>query len=253
MKNGHTEELGDEGKKKKKKKDVNYKKLTKFWGDGFNIALAVGTCLLALEHDRFVTYLLAGSVEGYLGLGVLAASLFWLFDLKSATETELELFKEHHILERINPVRWQEYTTAVVVSLCFGGLIGAVVYPVIFCIMAVVIQVGDCIGVWMVQRAFFEVSQQTRGLSPALSAYYFYKPHSVHRVAKIVGFMTALVFAALAQSSRRSVFGILSWIVALATIVLGEGVLALWRRWLNTQLYEQRPNTSDISKLSSHR
>lgn len=219
-------------------KDKNYKRLKDIYRLGEGLALGLGFCLLGYAHDRFVTYLLTGSLEGCLGLGALAASLFWLIYLRRRTQSELDIFKKYNILERINPIDWQEETTAVVVSLCFGALIAAVIYPVIFCIIAVVIQVGDCIGVWMVQRAFFEVSEPPGALNPALAEYYFYKPQSVHRVAKVVGFMTALLFAALAHSLHRSRFGVLSWIVVLVTIVFGEGVLILWRRPLTTKLSE---------------
>jgi hypothetical protein len=211
--------------------DVNYDKLRETHNLSLILAVAAATCLLGLEHDRLVTYLLSGSTEGYLAIAVLAASVFWLLDMEQATKAEIGLFSKYRILERIN-IDWQENTTAVVVSLCFGGLIASVVYPVIFCVLAVTIQVGDCIGVWMIQKAFFEVSQVPEGLSPTLSEYYFYKPHSVHRVLKVVGFMAALVFSALAAYTHRPAFGIISWIIVLVTIIGGEGVLMRWRHWL---------------------
>jgi hypothetical protein len=214
----------------------NYDKLQDAWKFGEVLAIAVATLLLALEHDRFVKNLLSGTLESYLGWAVLAVSLFWLFDLRRATRNELTLFRDHHLLDRKGLVDWPAESTAYIVSIALGALVGAVPYPQIFCLLAVVIQIGDCVGVWMIQRAAIQVFQVSQGLDPILSEYYFCKPHFLHRVAKLVGFMTALLFSTLRQYSGRSKFGVISWIIVLITIIGGEGVLMHWRSWLKMKL-----------------
>jgi hypothetical protein len=158
---------------------VNYDRLRHIWTFGQFLAFAIAAVVFGGRYSRVEAYLLSGTREGYLGWRVLGATLFWVIYYVFETRRELVLFKAHHIVERATSIGGAAEFTALMVSLRFGFLIGFVTNPITFCILAVGIQFADCIGLWMIQRAFFEVSQEGKGLDAALSDYYFRRPRFV--------------------------------------------------------------------------
>jgi hypothetical protein len=216
-----------------------YGLLKKFWDVG--VALAVSTAFFLLSFDRMKAQLLAGTLQGLLALGVLVTSVYWLLVFMHATLDELELLHEYKVVEQVGRAGWQTFIAVAVLSLSFGGLVATVTYPILYCAIAVTVQVADCIGMSMTQRAIFLAYRRLPSLNPVLYEYYIYRPHSIHRVAKLLGFMLALVFSVVASFSKQSKFAVASWTLVLLTILTGEYVLVVWRRWRDRELLQSTP------------
>jgi hypothetical protein len=220
---------------KRDRSDV-YGILKDYWALG--LTLAVGTATFLSSLDRIKAQVLSGTVQGLLPLAVLLATLFWLIDFLSATRNELEICRRYQVLDRIPLPPWQAIALVTILSVCLGGLIASITYPVIYCSIAIGIQVADCIALWIVQRDIFSAYKANPNLNPIIEKYYLHTPHFVHRIAKLVGFMSGLVLALVGQFRAEPRLTEISWVVVVMTIVIGEGILAFWRHRLHHDLYE---------------
>jgi len=217
-----------------------YQRFKEYWNIALGLSIAMSFFLLS--RDRLAAQLLKGSAQAVLGMCVLAASILWMLLFIRATLDEPELLRDIKILERIDAqklgglVEGQAFAAMVILSLGFGGLVASVTYPITYCLIAIAIQFTDCLGLVAIQRTLFRIHQSNADLNPSFYEYYMYKPQSFHRTAKLFGFMSALVFAVAARLSGAAKFGVISSLFILATILGGEFVLYLWRRWLKSRL-----------------
>jgi hypothetical protein len=217
-----------------------YQRFKEYWNIGLGLSIAMSFFLLS--RDRLEAQLLRGSVQAALGICTLTVSILWMLLFIRATLDEPEMLRDQKIFEKVDAkklsgmVEGQAFAVMVILSLGFGGLIATVTYPITYCIIAVAIQITDCLGLAAVQRTIFRVYQGAADLNPTLYEYYLYKPHFVHRVAKLVGFMSALALAVAARFSGAAKFSIVSSILIITTILVGEFVLFVWRRWLKSRL-----------------
>jgi hypothetical protein len=212
----------------------------------YGVGIAVALSSFLLSRDRLENQLLSGSISGVLSVCVLGLSVVWMLLFMRATRDEPEMLKSEGILDRVDAkkltrvVEGEAFVVMAVLSLGFGGLIASVTYPVTYCIIAVGIQITDCLGLAAIQRTLFEVYQDNKDLNPAIYTYYLYKPHFVLRVAKLTGFMSALSFAVAAHYSGRVIPSIISLSLIIMTIVIAELVLLIWRRWLDARRSPER-------------
>jgi len=208
--------------------------LKDYWALAVALAVATATFLSSLDHIK--SQLLSGPLQGFLAIAVLAASIFWLIDYLNATRNDLDLFERYQILDEAPIAPWQAIVLVTILSVSLGSLIASIPYPVIYCSIAVAIQIADCIGLAIIQRLIFLAYKNAPELNPVIKEFHLYAPQFMHRIAKLVGFMAALLFAVVGNLKKDPRFTTLAWILVLITIVGGEAVLAFWRHSLHLKL-----------------
>jgi len=213
------------------------------WNLAVTVGLAEAGILVERRLDRFRALPTEG-LQGILTLAVFITSMFWFLDYMLRTKYEMGLFEEVGILDRVSRiggVNWDVSWVAIPLAAGFGWLLAEVVSPINYCVIASSIQIADAIGLSIIQRNFFRAREKAVDFDPAFYEFYFYTPQSLHRTLKVVGFMLALLFAVAAQLSHKTSLTVDSSILVIATIVIGEVILAVWRHRLHVN--QRVPNT----------
>ena len=219
---------------------TDYEKLRRYYSRGWAVTLGSASVLISFAPDAYKNYILSGTAESFFAIAAIGATVLWLLAFGKAMDDELRILEDYSVLEQTPTVDWQEYSVAVILSLGFGCLFASIPHPIVFCILAAVIQVCDSIGVNMIQRALLsarEIEDNCRrsgravqnAVPPFIFKYYINNWHLVHRVSKMLGFMIALFLFGMARFSQRPNWALLGWATIVVTILGGEYSLFRWR------------------------
>ena len=160
-----------------------------FWD--IAVGIAVASAFFVLSTDKIRELLARDPAQGVLVILALVSSVLWLLAYMYGTRTELEFLRGYSDDSEVEAVArefsWEGFLVVAGLAVCFGALIGAVAKPVTYASIAIALQIADSCGFTIVQRVLFRANQRD-ALHPALLEYYFYRPHALRCIGRLVCF-----------------------------------------------------------------
>jgi len=201
---------------------------------------SIGLCLAVISvlasKDKVINLIGTDLVAGLLVCLLIVSTLAWYFRYMSVSRNELLLLDEAYQADRIQGPRGAVLPIAVIVGLCFAGLIAFSTDPLSYSALASVLCVADFWGSLTLSRTLndlypnkkFKAGSEEK--AAILFQYYNLSPHLLRHMLLMLTFVIVLMVSILASARTIPGFSYIVYPVMILAPWVHEAVLVFWRR-----------------------